>query len=97
MTAGTLSDMINKCKENTAGHSMTCSLNENECAYFDIDGTLIYQPYPLNEGSSYRFAIQPTSLWYFNDCVGVTWYIKQVRRIVNDNDEDMNEMSDWSL
>lgn len=99
MTFGTITNMINKCKEDkTSPNSITCALSENECTYFDVDGTLLSNPYPLHEGTSYRFAIQPTSLWYYNDAVGIKWYIRQIRKIEKDeNEEDVNEMSDWSL
>lgn len=99
MTTGTITNMINKCKEDkTESKSITCSLSENECAYFDVNGTLVPNSYPLHEGSSYRFAIQPTSLWYYKDSVGIKWYIRQIRKMASDeNEEDVDEMSDWSL
>lgn len=88
MTEQTIHSMLPQSDD-----ALKCALNEKECAFFDADGKPT-EPYGIEEGNRYKFAIHPTALWCFRKQVGIKWYIRQVRR----NEKRLEpEPDDWSL
>ncbi len=88
MTKQTISTMIP-----TPGDDVVkCGLKDKEFTVFNSDGTQVSE-LKLREGSSYLFAIQPTSLWCFKKQIGIKWHIRQVRELPSSPSENQ----DWSL